>query len=50
MVTPETGTKGQTSVAPIRLWAPLVAAHVDDLGGLADGPEGGLPDGLRGAR
>ena len=25
IVTPETGTKGQTSVAPMRLWAPLWA-------------------------
>ena len=27
---------------------PLVTAHVDDLGGLGDGPERGLPDGIGG--
>ena len=42
MVTPATGTKGTTSVAPIRGCSPCVAGHVDDLGRPLHGLKGRL--------
>ena len=47
MVTPDTGTNGQTSSAPIRGCSPVVRAHVDAGLGDAGGGEGALDDRLR---